>query len=141
VRGNAALLNRHVVSMVGTRRSAVYGNQMAGRLGKQLAERGLVVASGLGRRIDARAHKGALAAAGGGIGVLGCGIDVIYPKENKKIFAEIEQKGAIISGFPMGTFPAPQNFPIRNRVIAGRALGVVVEKFGSEFVRGVGRPV
>jgi DNA processing protein len=63
---------------------------------------------------------------GATIGVLGCGIDVIYPKENKKIFEEIEQRGAIISEFPMGTFPAPQNFPIRNRIIAGMALGVIV---------------
>jgi DNA processing protein len=63
---------------------------------------------------------------GGTIGVLGCGIDVVYPKENKKIFEEIARRGAIISEFPMGTFPAPQNFPIRNRIISGMALGVVV---------------
>ncbi|MGH9728595.1 MAG: DNA-processing protein DprA, partial [Candidatus Acidiferrales bacterium] len=63
---------------------------------------------------------------GSTIGILGCGIDVIYPKENRKIFAEIEQRGAIISEFPMGAFPAPQNFPIRNRLIAGMARGVVV---------------
>jgi DNA processing protein len=100
---------------------------MAERLAKDLADRGLVISSGLARGIDASAHKGALGSANGAtIGVLGCGIDVVYPKENKKIFQQIEQRGAIISEFPMGTFPAPQNFPIRNRIIAGMALGVVV---------------
>jgi DNA processing protein len=127
VLGNVELLSRHHISIVGARRPTPYGNQMAERLARDLAERGLVISSGLARGIDACAHRGALASSTGmTIGVLGCGIDVIYPKENKKIFAEIQQRGAIISEFPMGTFPAPQNFPIRNRIIAGMALGVVV---------------
>jgi DNA processing protein len=127
IKGNAGLLNRHLISIVGARRPTPYGNQMAQRLAKDLADRGLVVVSGAARGIDASAHKGALASAVGvTIGVLGCGIDVVYPKENKKVFAEIEQRGALISEFPLGTFPAPQNFPIRNRIIAGMALGVVV---------------
>ncbi|MGH9708284.1 MAG: DNA-processing protein DprA [Candidatus Acidiferrales bacterium] len=127
VLGNVELLNRHIISVVGSRRPTPYGNQMAERLGRDLAERGLVVASGLARGIDASAHKGALSTPQGAtIGVVGAGIDVIYPKENKKLFTEIMQRGAIISEFPMGTFPAPQNFPIRNRVIAGMGLGVVV---------------
>lgn len=127
VRGNIELLNHHMISMVGARRPTPYGNQMAERLSKDLADRGLVISSGLARGIDASAHRGALSSpAGTTIGVLGCGIDVVYPKENKKIFEQIEQRGAIISEFPMGTFPAPQNFPIRNRIIAGMALGVVV---------------
>ena len=127
VRGNVELLNRHIISIVGSRRPTPYGNQVAERLARDLADRGLVIASGLARGIDACAHKGALSSAlGATIGVLGCGIDVVYPKENKKIFQEIEQRGAIISEFPLGTFPAPQNFPIRNRIIAGMALGVVV---------------
>jgi DNA processing protein len=125
--GNVELLNRHSVAIVGARRPTPYGNQMAERLGKDLAQRGLAVASGLARGIDACAHKGALSAPGGiTIGVLGCGIDVVYPKENRKIFAEIQERGAIATEFPMGTFPAPQNFPIRNRMIAGMSLGVVV---------------
>jgi DNA processing protein len=104
---------------------------MAEKLGRDLADRGLVIASGMARGIDACAHKGALSsvrapASGSTVAVLGCGIDVIYPKENKKLAAEIEQHGVLISEFPMGTFPAPQNFPIRNRIIAGMALGVVV---------------
>jgi DNA processing protein len=124
VRGNIEHLNRHTISVVGARRPTPYGNQMAERLSKDLADRGLVISSGLARGIDASAHRGALnSPAGATIGVLGCGIDVVYPKENKKIFEQIEQRGAIISEFPMGTFPAPQNFPIRNRIIAGMALG------------------
>ena len=127
VKGNTELLNRHAIAIVGTRRPTPYGNQMAERLARDLAARGLVIVSGLARGIDATAHKGALGPAQGTtVGVLGCGIDVIYPKENRKIFGEIEQRGAIISEFPMGTFPAPQNFPIRNRIIAGMARGVVV---------------
>jgi DNA processing protein len=127
VRGNVELLQRHLISIVGSRRPTSYGNQMAEKLAKDLADRGLVIVSGLARGIDSSAHKGALSStAGATIGVLGCGIDVVYPKENKKIFAEMEQRGAIISEFAMGTFPGPQNFPIRNRIIAGMSLGVVV---------------
>lgn len=127
VLGNAELLGRHVISIVGARRPTPYGNQMAERLAKDLTDRGLVIASGLARGIDASAHKGALASAcGATIGVLGCGIDVVYPKENRKIFEEISRRGAIVSEFPWGTFPAPQNFPIRNRILAGMGLGVVV---------------
>jgi DNA processing protein len=126
VRGNTELLNRHSISMVGARRPTPYGNQMAERLGRDLAARGLVIVSGLARGIDACAHRGALSTpAGTTVAVLGCGIDVIYPKENRKLFEEIEQRGAIISEFPMGSFPGAQNFPIRNRVIAGMSLGVV----------------
>lgn len=127
VRGNVQLLNSHVLAVVGARRPTPYGNQMAERLGRDLAARGLVIASGLARGIDASVHRGALSsAAGATIGVLGSGVDVVYPKENKKIFDEMEKRGAIISEFPLGTFPAPQNFPIRNRIIAGMSLGVVV---------------
>lgn len=127
VRGNVELLDRHSLAIVGARRPTPYGNQMAERLARDLAERGLVIVSGLARGIDSSAHKGALASTRGAtIGVLGSGIDVVYPKENKKIFAQMEERGAIITEFPMGTFPAPQNFPIRNRVIAGIGLGVVV---------------
>ncbi|MGB7681998.1 MAG: DNA-processing protein DprA [Candidatus Acidiferrales bacterium] len=126
VRGNMELLNRHLISIVGARRPTPYGNQIAERLGRDLAARGLVVVSGLARGIDACAHKGALSTpAGTTIAVLGSGIDVVYPKENKKLFEEIEKRGAIISEFPMGTFPGAQNFPIRNRVISGMSLGVV----------------
>lgn len=127
VRGDVSQLSRHTIAIVGTRRPTPYGNQMAERLARDLADRGVVIASGLARGIDSTAHKGALASPRGStIAVLGTGVDVIYPKENRKIFAQIEERGAILSEFPMGTFPAPQNFPIRNRIIAGLSLGVVV---------------
>jgi DNA processing protein len=127
VHGNAELLARHSVAIVGTRRPTPYGAQMAERLARDLAERGLMIASGLARGIDFCAHQGALAVSNGAtIGVLGCGIDIVYPKENRKLFAQMIDRGAIITEFPIGAFPAPQNFPMRNRVIAGLALGVVV---------------
>jgi DNA processing protein len=127
LRGDPSVLDRHVISIVGTRRPTPYGNQVAERLGRDLAERGLVIASGLARGIDASSHRGAIAASRGGvIGVLGTGLDIQYPKENRKLYAEVEKRGVIISEFPLGTPPAPENFPIRNRVVAGLALGVVV---------------
>jgi DNA processing protein len=127
VRGNPELLDRFSISIVGSRRPTPYGVQMSERLARDLADRGLVIVSGLARGIDSCAHKGALSAVRGAtVGVLGSGIDVVYPKENKKLFAQLEERGVIISEFPLGSFPAPQNFPIRNRVIAGMALGVVV---------------
>lgn len=127
VRGNEQVLNRYTISIVGTRRPTPYGNQIAERLARDLAEHGLIVASGLARGIDSSAHRGACAASRGGtIGVLGSGIDVVYPKENRKLFEEVEKRGAIITEFPMGTYPAPENFPVRNRMVAGMALGVIV---------------
>jgi DNA processing protein len=128
VRGDAELLNRHTIAIVGTRRPTPYGNQMSERLGRDLAERGLVVVSGLARGIDTLAHRGALdSGRGKTVGVLGCGIDVVYPKENRKLFEQLAGgRGAIISELPIGSYPAPQNFPVRNRIIAGMALGVVV---------------
>ncbi len=113
--------------MVGTRRPTPYGNQVAERLGRDLAERGLTVVSGMARGVDSSAHQGACKASQGAtVGVLGTGVDVVYPKENKKLFGEVEKRGALISEFPMGTHPAPENFPVRNRVVAGMSLGVVV---------------
>ncbi len=127
VRGDPAVLTRHSISIVGTRRPTPYGNQMAERLSRDLADRGLVIVSGLARGIDSSAHKGACAAARGAtVAVLGNGIDVIYPKENKKLFALVEQRGAIITEFRLGFYRAPENFPIRNRIVAGIPLGVVV---------------
>jgi DNA processing protein len=127
VRGDVQVLGRHGIAMVGTRRPTPYGNQITERLARDLADRGLVIVSGLARGIDSSAHRGACAASRGAtVGVLGCGIDVVYPKENRKLFAEVEKRGAIISEFPMGAYPAPENFPIRNRIVAGMALGAVV---------------
>ncbi len=126
VRGDTETLNSPSLSIVGTRRPTVYGTQMAERMGRDLASRGLTIVSGLARGIDAIAHQGATAAGGRAIGVLGTGIDVCYPKENKKLYEKVLERGAIISEFPTGSHPAPENFPVRNRIIAGMPLGVVI---------------
>src|SRR5438874_4597400 len=126
VRGDPQVLNLPSLSIVGTRRPTVYGTQMAQRLGRDLAVRGLVIVSGMARGIDAIGHQGAMDANGRAIGVLGTGIDVCYPKENKKLYEKVLERGAIISEFPLRTHPAPENFPIRNRIVAGMPLGVVV---------------
>jgi DNA processing protein len=132
VRGNPQILNHPAISIVGTRRPTLYGTQMAQRLGRDLAARGLVIVSGMARGIDAIGHEGALAANGLAIGVLGTGIDVCYPKENKKLFEKVLECGAILSEFPTRTHPAPENFPIRNRIVAGMPLGVVIVE-GAEY--------
>src|SRR5712692_469620 len=126
VRGDPQVLNLPSVSIVGTRRPTLYGTQMAQRLGHDLAARGLVIISGLARGIDAIGHQGAMDAHGRAIGVLGTGIDVCYPKENKKLYEKVLERGAIISEFPLRSHPAPENFPVRNRIVAGIPLGVVV---------------
>jgi len=126
VRGDVQVLNLPSLSIVGTRRPTLYGTQMARRLGRELAARGLVIVSGLARGIDAIGHQGALDANGRAIGVLGTGIDVCYPKENKKLYEKVLERGAIITEFPLRTHPAPENFPVRNRIVAGMPLGVVV---------------
>ncbi len=130
VRGDAAVLSLHCLAIVGSRQPSPYGQQVTGRLAQDLAGRGLTIVSGLARGIDSTAHRGALEAGGKTVGVLGCGIDVDYPKENKKLRAQIESNGCVITEFPIGIFPAPQNFPIRNRIIAGLSWGVVVGEGG-----------
>ena len=124
--GDASLLSRHAVAMVGSRRPSAYGSSVAHRLAGDLAQRGLVVVSGLARGIDSASHRGALEGGGKTIAVLGSGIDIIYPRENKSLAKKIMESGAVISEFPLGTGPTPQNFPIRNRIISGLSLGVVI---------------
>jgi DNA processing protein len=131
VRGDARLLARPGIAVVGTRQPTPYGSGMAEMLSRDLARRGMVIMSGMARGIDSCAHKGALEAGGATVAVWGTGIDVIYPKENKKLAEQIvAQGGAIVSEFPLGTFPAPQNFPIRNRTLSGMSIGVLVVEAG-----------
>ena len=127
VRGDASLMARPGIAVVGTRSPTVYGSGMAEMLSRELAQRGMVVMSGMARGVDTSAHKGALDVNGATVAVWGTGIDVIYPKENKKLAEQIvAQGGAVVSEFPLGTFPAPQNFPIRNRTLSGMSIGVLV---------------
>lgn len=125
-RGRIELLRTLAVAVVGTRRPTPYGIAVAERLTADLAHAGLTIASGLARGIDSAAHKGCLAAGGDTVAVLGCGVDVVYPQENRKLYSEIAAKGLIVSEFPMGSTAFPQNFPVRNRIISGISIGVLV---------------
>ena len=127
VRGPVSLLSRPAIAVVGTRHPSPYGLGMAEMLARDLAARRLLIVSGMARGIDTCAHKGALAARMPTVAVWGTGIDVVYPKENKKLAEEILAiGGAIVSELPMGTFPAPQNFPRRNRILSGLSVAVLV---------------
>ena len=129
------------IAIVGAREATPYGLGCAERLAADLAARGITVVSGLARGIDSAAHRGALAAGGRTIAVLGSGVDVIYPPENRRLASDIAARGAIVSQFPPGTPPLSGYFPARNRVIAGLSLGVVVveaaEKSGSLITAGL----
>jgi DNA processing protein len=118
--------NDQALAVVGSRNSSPYGIRMTERLTWSLAKNGLTVVSGLARGIDTAAHYGALMAQGRTIAVLGSGLDVIYPPENQRLFDQIVEQGLVCSEFPLGTLPERQNFPIRNRIISGMALGVVI---------------
>ena len=127
VRGDDAVISQPGIALVGTRHPTPYGSGMAERLACDLAARGVVIFSGMARGIDTAGHRGAIAAKGKTVAVWGTGVDEVYPKENKRLAEQIlALGGAIISEFPIGTFPAPQNFPIRNRIISGISLGVLV---------------
>jgi DNA processing protein len=127
VRGNPEVLTKPGIAMVGTRHPTPYGSGMAERLACDLAAQGLVIISGMARGVDTASHRGAISAKGKTIAVFGTGVDVIYPKENSRLSEQIlALGGALISEFPLGTFAAPQNFPIRNRIISGMSVGVLV---------------
>jgi len=125
-RGCLEALEHPGVAVVGTRKPTVYGLQMAQGLARDLGSRGLSVVSGLARGIDAAVHRGCIEGGGMTVAVLGCGIDVVYPREHRQLTQKIIKKGLLLSEFTPGTSPAPRNFPVRNRIISGLALGTLV---------------
>jgi DNA processing protein len=126
VRGKLLPTDQHAIGVVGSRRTTIYGRETAESLGYQLAHAGFTVVSGLARGIDTFAHRGALKANGRTLAVLGGGIDEVYPPENIKLADEIAASGAVISEFPIGKQPDKTTFPIRNRIVSGLSMGVVV---------------
>ncbi len=126
VKGRKIRPAQNLVGLVGSRNPTHYGLKTAERIAGGLAKRETGVVSGLARGIDAAAHSGCLKSSGFTVGVLGTGIDVVYPKTNRKLFDKMVEVGTIVSEFPMGTAPEPRNFPIRNRIISGLSRGVAV---------------
>jgi DNA processing protein len=124
--GRTELLSSHAIGIVGTRRPTPYGLAATERLSSDLAKAGLTIISGMARGIDTAAHRTALREDGTTVAVLGCGVDVLYPVENRKLYEEIARRGLLISEFPLGAPAYPQNFPIRNRIVSGISLGVVI---------------
>ena len=125
-RGDLSLLASIMVGVVGTRKPTPYGLAVAEKLSGDLAGLGVGIISGMARGIDTAAHQGALRAGGKTIAVFGCGVDMVYPTENRKIYDEIAAKGLLVSEFPRGAPAFPQTFPIRNRIVSGMSSGVLV---------------
>ncbi len=119
-------MERPALAVVGSRRCSTYGVNVAESLSRELATHGLMIVSGLARGIDAGAHRGALEAGGKTIAVVGTGLETTYPKEHKKLEEQIIANGAVVSEFPLGTPPLPQNFPYRNRILSGLCFGVLI---------------
>ena len=125
-RGSLECLALPAVAIVGSRAATTYGKRISFELGRELARRGITVVSGMAQGIDAEAHRGALAGGGSTVGVLGCGIDVVYPRLHAQLFDQAAENGAIVSEYALGTRPEGFHFPARNRIISGMVLGVVV---------------
>ena len=130
VRGRIDRADLEAIAIVGSRSASPYGIASADRLARELAACGVTVVSGLAIGIDAAAHRGALAAGGRTIAVLGCGIDQVYPSRHGKLAAAVAEAGAVVSELPIGTPPEAHQFPRRNRIVAGLSLGVVVVEAG-----------
>ena len=126
VRGKLPVDTARTIGIVGTRRGTQYGKMVAARLSSQLALKGMSIVSGLAAGIDAAAHQGTLDVGGHTIAVLGCGVDVCYPKSNQALFDRVAVEGTVLSEYPLGTRPAKWTFPQRNRILSGLCRGVVV---------------
>ncbi len=126
VLGREHLLMQPAVAVVGSRAATSYGKRTAFNLGRKLAEWSVSVVSGLALGIDTESHKGALAGQGSTVAVLGCGLDVVYPKQNRSLYQRIAEDGLLVSEYPLATQPEGFRFPARNRIIAGLSLGVIV---------------
>ena len=125
-RGKVELLQTLMLGIVGTRRPTPYGVTVADRLSEDLAKLGFTITSGMARGVDTCAHHAALKCDGNTVAVYGCGIDQVYPSENRKLSEAIMSRGLVVSEYPMGSPAYPQNFPVRNRIISGMSLGVLV---------------
>ncbi len=132
VRGGLRREDGLAVAIVGSRKTAPYGRWITEKIGEDLARHGVTVVSGMARGIDSVAHKGAIQGGGRTIAVLGCGVDVIYPSENRSLFHQIIEHGAVLSEFPMGSPPESGHFPKRNRIISGLSMGVVIVQASAE---------
>ncbi len=126
IKGRLTDADAWAVSLVGTRRASIYGREVAEMLAGELARNHITIVSGMARGIDAYAHQAAIKAGGRTLAVLGCGVDIVYPPEHRKLAQDIIEHGAIVSDYPPGTEPEAMNFPPRNRIISGLSMGVVV---------------
>ena len=132
VKGEIKTEDSLALAMVGTRGASYYGTKTCRNLARELAYRGVTVVSGLARGIDSAAHQGSLEGGGRTLAVLGCGLDVVYPPENRELYGRIQESGALVSEYPLGTPPEAHNFPRRNRIISGLSLGVLVVEAGAK---------
>jgi DNA processing protein len=132
VRGELKEEDELAISIVGSRKTSAYGRWITEKMSQELVRHGVTIVSGMARGIDALAHSGALSGGGRTIAVLGCGVDVIYPSENRNLFTKIIDHGAILSEFSMGSPPEGGHFPKRNRIISGLSIGVVVVQASAE---------
>ncbi len=135
VKGKLPEENKRTVAIVGARECSPYGEHMADVFGKELARAGIQIVSGMARGVDSAGQRGALAVGGESFAILGCGVDICYPRDEIGLYMDLQEKGGLISEFPLGMKPLPQHFPARNRIISGLADAVLVmeakEKSGS----------
>lgn len=120
------------IAVVGSRRASGYGITTSRKISSELAEFGICVISGMARGIDTAAHQGALSSGGRTIAVFGCGLDIVYPPENRRLMERIIENGAVVSEYPPGTIPAPHHFPVRNRIVSGMSIGILVVEAGEK---------